>query len=174
MAASASETFDHVMARYVDAAQAWAQALEAVDRQRADAAKAARQAAAVTLQELGRSQAILVLLDDANLAVHCCAAMDALRLDPARGEAVLQDLVDGPPSPARMMAIMNLGQRRLDRQSEAEKRRRAMLEDIMASAEIDSFKHTPEMWELLDRACLGGMDDAQFRREVLAMVNRES
>lgn len=100
----------HVLAPYVAAAEAYGEAVAAGDSKRVNAAHAAIQTAFDALAARDQSRAVLTLLDDARLAVRYCAAVDALNLDPARAESVLEAIMDGPPSPLRSMALVSLGE----------------------------------------------------------------
>lgn len=102
--------FEHLIERYIDAAEDYTNALKKGNHIAANAAHRVIQGAFEKLNELGRGGAIIPLLEDSRLAIRYCAAVDALSIAPERGEAVLEAIVSGPPSPIRLMAQVSLNE----------------------------------------------------------------
>lgn len=98
------------MERYIGAAEAYASALKNGNHIAANEAHRIIEEAFEELDELGRSQEIIPLLEDRRLAVRYCAAVGALSIAPERAEAALEAIVAGSPSPIRLMAQVSLNQ----------------------------------------------------------------
>lgn len=102
--------YDRVMARYINAAEAYESAIKIGDYKTANASHDIIQETFEKLKELGRGHEVLALLADKRLVVRYCAAVDALSIASERGEQVLDAIINGPPSPIRLMAQVSLDQ----------------------------------------------------------------
>lgn len=105
-----SVRFNCVIEQYIHAAEAYGDALRNGNHVVANKSHDLILEISRKLIKLGQSKKIIALLEDSRLAVRYCAAVDVLNIMPERGKAVLETIVNGPPSPVRLMAQVSLSE----------------------------------------------------------------
>ncbi|MBN8727241.1 MAG: hypothetical protein J0H15_05985 [Xanthomonadales bacterium] len=101
---------DAVVHNYVSAAKDYGKALENGNHLKANEAHELIGIAFNELRALRYEEALLLLLVDKNRAVRYSAAVNLLDAFPYEAESALEEVVNGPPSPIRLMAQISLGE----------------------------------------------------------------
>lgn len=97
-----------LVSEYVGAAKSYGEALGKGDHRAANKAHDVLTNVFRKLGKLGSDAEVLALLADETPSVRYSAAVHALGIAPQRGESVLEAIVNGPPSPLRLMAQISL------------------------------------------------------------------
>ncbi|HEY2853608.1 MAG TPA: DUF2019 domain-containing protein [Gemmatimonadaceae bacterium] len=104
------DAIEHLVAEYEAGAELHGRGTHEGDHKLANAGYEKLASAYRQLRERGleAQMALLPLLSHADPAVRAWVAAHALEFAPTRGEAVLQQIMSGPPSPERLSAQMTL------------------------------------------------------------------
>jgi hypothetical protein len=102
--------FNYVIEQYIHAAEDYGNSLRSGNHVVANESHDVIQKLSRKLIESGRSEEIMALLEDGRIAVRYCAAVDALKIMPERGKAVLETIVNNSSGPIRLMAQVSLSE----------------------------------------------------------------